>query len=86
MLYLAMVLLFVLQHLLQVQAVGQVAFSQVVAELRNTEQMLLHTHCVTVCKQEYTQEESDKTFGKEQKSVLKMLQAVLKCLQRGGNV
>jgi len=51
-LYLAMVLLLVLQRLLQAQAAGQVAFSQVVAELRNAEQMRLDTHCVTVCKQE----------------------------------
>ncbi len=50
--YLAVVLSLVLQHLLQVQAAGQVAFSQVVAELRNTEQTLLHTHGFTVRKQE----------------------------------
>lgn len=60
-LYLAMVLLFVLQHFLQVQAAGQVALSQVVAELRNAEQALLCTHCFTVCTQEHTQrEEGDK--------------------------
>lgn len=52
--YLAVVLPLVLQHLLEVQAAGQVAFSQVVAELRNAEQTLLHTHCFTACKQEYT--------------------------------
>lgn len=51
-LYLAMVLPFVLQRLLQVQAAGQVALSQVVAELRNTEQLRLYAHCFTVCKQE----------------------------------
>lgn len=52
--YLAMVLPFVLQHLLQVQAAGQVALCQVVAELRDAEQTLLPAHCFTVCKQEHT--------------------------------
>lgn len=45
-----MVLVFVLQHLLQVQAASQVALSQVVAELRNAEQTLLRAHCFAVCK------------------------------------
>ena len=39
--YFAVVLLLVLQHLLHVQAAGQVALSKVVAQLRNTEQTLL---------------------------------------------
>ena len=52
--YLAMILSFVLQRLLQIQAAGQVAFSQVVAELRNTEQPLLRTPRFTVFKEEYT--------------------------------
>ncbi len=59
-----MVLSFVLQHLLQVEAAGQVALSQVVAELRNTEQTLLPSHCFTAYTQEQThkqiQEESEK--------------------------
>lgn len=46
-LYLAVVLSFVLQHLLQVQAAGQVALGQVVAELGDTEQALLCHHCFT---------------------------------------
>lgn len=46
--YLAVVLSFVLQHLLQVEAAGQVALCQVVTELRNAEQMLLHTYSFTV--------------------------------------
>lgn len=53
-LYLAMVLSLVLQHLLQVQTAGQVALSQVVAELRDTEQMLLCTHRFTVLEEKYT--------------------------------
>lgn len=63
-----MVLLFVLQRLLQVQAVGQEALSQVVAELRDTEQVLLHTHRVAAHKQQYTQET---TFEKNTKLYLK---------------
>lgn len=45
--YLAVVLSFVLEHLLQVEAAGQVALGQVVAELWNTEQSLLHAHGFT---------------------------------------
>lgn len=45
-----MVLLFVLQHFLQEEAAGQVALSQVVAELWNTEQTLLHAHRFTIAK------------------------------------
>lgn len=48
--YLAMVLSFVLQHLLQEEAASQVALSQMVAELWNTEQTLLHAHCFTIAK------------------------------------
>ena len=63
-----MVLPFVLQRLLQVQTVGQEALSQVVAELRDTEQVLLHTHRVAAHKQQYTQET---TFEKNAKLYLK---------------
>lgn len=45
-----MVLSFVLQHLLQEEAASQVALSQMVAELWNTEQTLLHAHCFTIAK------------------------------------
>lgn len=47
--YLAVVLSFVLQHLLQVQAAGQVALGQVVAELGDAEQVLLCHHCFAAC-------------------------------------
>lgn len=38
-----MVSAFVLQRLLQIQAAGQVALGEVVAELRDAEQMMLRT-------------------------------------------
>lgn len=53
--YLAMVLSLILQHLLQVEAASQVTFSQMVAELWQTEQTLLRTHCFTVAKKENAQ-------------------------------
>lgn len=52
--YLAMVLSFVLQHLLQIHATGQITLSQVVAELGDAEQTLLRAHCLTMIKQEHT--------------------------------
>lgn len=74
--YLAVVQPLVLQHLLQVQAAGQVALGQVVAELGNTEQTLLRGHRFTARKQEHThkqpREESDKiNTGEQQKSIFK---------------
>lgn len=75
-----MVLVFVLQHLLQVQAASQVALSQVVAELRNAEQTLLRAHCFAVCKNKtHTHTHKQTNRGredriracKERKSVLK---------------
>lgn len=44
--YLAVVLSLILQHLLQVEAAGQVALSQVVAELGDTQKALLGHHGV----------------------------------------
>lgn len=44
--YLAVVLPLVLQHLLQVEAAGQVALSQVVAEFGDAQQALLCQHRV----------------------------------------
>ena len=79
-LYLAMVLMFVLQHLLQVQTACQVALSQVVAELRNAEQTLLRAHCFAVCKKTNKHTHTHTQTGKksyrirtckERKSVLK---------------
>lgn len=61
--YLAMVLLFVLQHLLQIHATGQITLSQVVAELGDAEQTLLRAHCLTMIKQEHT-----RTHGKKKNS------------------
>lgn len=52
--YLAVVLPLVLQHLLQVQTPGQVTLSQVVTELRDTEETLLFTHRFTAHKKEHT--------------------------------
>lgn len=78
--YLAMVLSFVLQHLLQIHATGQITLSQVVAELGDAEQTLLRAHCLTMIKQEHT-----RTHGKKKKfntcdghrSVFEAVQAVL---------
>lgn len=81
--YLAMVLPFVLQHLLQVQTTGQVALSQMVAELRNTEQSLLRAHCFTVCEQEYKHRKkmTKSALSKKEKHILKYF--TLKCSLRG---
>lgn len=86
--YLAMVLSFVLQHLLQVQAAGQVALRKVVAELRNTEQTLLPAHCFTARKQEYTQHQTQEDSEKHNtcKVYLKVLQAIFKWFKKGGSV
>lgn len=46
--YLAVVLSLILQHLLQVEAAGQVALGQVVAKLGDAQQALLRRHRVAV--------------------------------------
>lgn len=71
-LHLAMVLLFVLQHLLQVQGAGQVALGQMVAELRNTEQTLLHAH-------RFAADNGYTDKHEEHKSILEVLWAIFNC-------